>query len=86
MGTPFIAFMGPTNLDGYNRSLPATGQPSTIPKTFLDAMEVREEVFRIRKLLGPRLIISPSHEAILPNVPPENVEAIYEAVMEYGQL
>ena len=45
MGTPFIVFVGPTNLDGYNRSLPPAEQPSTIPKTFLDAMEVREEVF-----------------------------------------
>ena len=44
--------------------------------------EVREEVFRIRKLLGPRLIISPSHEAILPNVPPENIEAMAQAVFE----
>ncbi|PMD45968.1 hypothetical protein L207DRAFT_506959 [Hyaloscypha variabilis F] len=45
MGTPFLAFIGPTNLDGYNRSLPPSEQPSSIPKTFLDAMEVREEVF-----------------------------------------
>ncbi len=41
--------------------------------------EVRAEVLRIRKLLGPRLIVSPSHEALLANVPPRNVEAMAEA-------
>jgi uroporphyrinogen decarboxylase len=43
--------------------------------------EVRAEVLRIRKLLGPRLIVSPSHEALLPNVPPENVQAMAEAAV-----
>lgn len=38
--------------------------------------QVREEVRRVKALLGPNLIVSPSHEAILPNVPPENVEAM----------
>jgi uroporphyrinogen decarboxylase len=38
--------------------------------------EVEEEVRRVRSLLGPNLIISPSHEALLPNVPPQNVEAM----------
>jgi len=41
---------------------------------------VRAEVRRVRGLLGPCLVISPSHEAILPNVPPQNVEAMAEAV------
>jgi len=45
MGTPFIAFLGPSNLDGYDRKLPSSQQPSNIPKVFLDAMEVREQVF-----------------------------------------
>ncbi|KAH8668032.1 acyl-CoA N-acyltransferase [Tricladium varicosporioides] len=43
--TPFIAFQGPSNLDGYDRKLKSSEQPAHIPKTFLDAMEVREEVF-----------------------------------------
>ncbi|KAJ8068585.1 hypothetical protein OCU04_002297 [Sclerotinia nivalis] len=43
--TPFIQFLGPTNLDGYDRKLPASEQPNNIPKAFLDAMEVREAVF-----------------------------------------
>lgn len=43
---------------------------------------VKEEVRRIKTLLGPRLIVSPSHEALLPNVPPENVVAMAEAALE----
>ncbi len=38
--------------------------------------QVEAEVRRVQRLLGPRLIVSPSHEAILPNVPPANVEAM----------
>ena len=45
--------------------------------------EVREDVYRVRKLLGPHVIISPSHEAILPDVPPENVAALAEAALDY---
>lgn len=41
--------------------------------------DVKAEVRRVREILGPNLIISPSHEAILPDVPPENVEALAEA-------
>jgi len=44
--------------------------------------EVRADVRRVRDLLGPRLIVSPSHEALLPNVPPCNLEAMAEAVIE----
>jgi uroporphyrinogen decarboxylase len=44
--------------------------------------EVKADVQRVKKLLGPNLIISPSHEAILPNVPPENIAAMAEAVVE----
>ncbi|MBT7616704.1 MAG: methyltransferase, partial [Calditrichaeota bacterium] len=40
--------------------------------------DIRREVDRIRGILGPNLIISPSHEAILPNVPPENIVAMAE--------
>jgi uroporphyrinogen decarboxylase len=42
---------------------------------------IREEVYRVQSLLGPHLIVSPSHEALLPNVPPENVMAMAEAVV-----
>jgi uroporphyrinogen decarboxylase len=41
--------------------------------------EVRADVRRVKALLGPNLIVSPSHEAILPNVPPGNIRALIEA-------
>lgn len=41
--------------------------------------DVRADVARVRHLLAPRLIISPSHEALLPNVPPANIRAMAEA-------
>ena len=44
--------------------------------------EVRAEVRRIKQVLGPCLIVSPSHEAILPDVPPQNVAAMAEAALE----
>ena len=44
--------------------------------------EVRADVHRIKELLGPCLVVSPSHEALLPNVSPENVRAMAEAVMD----
>ncbi len=40
--------------------------------------EVKADVRRVKALLGPRLIVSPSHEALLPNVPPANVQAMAE--------
>jgi uroporphyrinogen decarboxylase len=43
--------------------------------------EVRNEVRRIKDLLGPCLIVSPSHEAILPDVPPHNVAAMAEVAL-----
>lgn len=41
--------------------------------------DVRADVQRVRRALGPDLVVSPSHEALLPNVPPENVRAMAEA-------
>ena len=41
--------------------------------------EVRRDVARVRDALSPRLIVSPSHEAVLPNVPPANIQAMAEA-------
>ena len=41
--------------------------------------QVTAEVHRVKNLLGPNLIVSPSHEAILPNVPPQNIEALAQA-------
>ena len=44
--------------------------------------QVRADVRRVKQLLGPNLIVSPSHEALLPNVPPENVAALAETALE----
>jgi len=44
--------------------------------------EVKAEVRRIRDLLGPHFIVSPSHEAVLPDVPPQNIAAMAEAARE----
>jgi uroporphyrinogen decarboxylase len=61
-----IAFMG--GIDTQN--LLTNGTPD----------QVRADVRRVRNLLGPHLIVSPSHEALLPNIPMENVAALAEAV------
>lgn len=44
--------------------------------------DVKADVRRVRDLLGPHLIISPSHEAVLPDVPPANIAALAEAAAE----
>jgi uroporphyrinogen decarboxylase len=44
--------------------------------------EVKAEVRRVKKLLGPNYIVCASHETLLPNVPPENVAAMAEAARE----
>lgn len=41
--------------------------------------QIKDEVNRVRDLLGPSLVVSPSHEAILPNIPAANVKAMAEA-------
>jgi uroporphyrinogen decarboxylase len=43
--------------------------------------DIRAEVRRVKAWLGPSLIVSPSHEALLPNVPPENVLAMAEEAL-----
>jgi len=50
--------------------------------TFGTPDEIKADVARVKNILGPNLIVSPSHEAILPNVPPENVQALAEAALE----
>jgi uroporphyrinogen decarboxylase len=44
--------------------------------------QIKDEVRRIRNLLGPNIVISPSHEEILPNVPAANILAMAEASKE----
>ena len=42
--------------------------------------DVRKKVEELKRLFPTGLIISPSHEAILPDVPPENIGALFDAV------
>ncbi|HHW48794.1 MAG TPA: hypothetical protein GXX14_09290 [Clostridiaceae bacterium] len=44
--------------------------------------EVKAEVRRLKKVFGERYIVSPSHEALLPNVSVENVIAMRDAAFE----
>ncbi|KLU91583.1 hypothetical protein MAPG_10101 [Magnaporthiopsis poae ATCC 64411] len=46
MDTPIIHHLEPTPaITGYDRSLNRSGQPASVPRLFIDAMEVREAVF-----------------------------------------
>lgn len=47
--------------------------------------QVKDEVYRLIELLGPNYVVSPSHEALLPNIPLKNVEAMFEAVHKCRQ-
>ena len=42
--------------------------------------EVARKVFELKELFKTGLVISPSHEAILPDIPPANVEAMFNAL------
>ena len=42
--------------------------------------DVQKNVKEIKSIFPTGLIISPSHEAILPDIPPENIEALFKAV------
>ena len=44
--------------------------------------QVKAEVRRLKKVFGERYIVSPSHEALLPNVSVENVIAMRDATIE----
>lgn len=44
--------------------------------------DVRNKVKELREIFPTGLIISPSHEAILPDVPPRNIRALFEAATE----
>jgi uroporphyrinogen decarboxylase len=63
-----VAFMGGVDM----QELLTNGTPE----------QVRAEVHRVKNILAPNFIVSPSHEAILPNVPPQNIEALAAAAME----
>jgi len=46
---------------------------------------VRRRVWELKNLFPTGLIISPSHEAILPDIPPENIRALFAAVHEEAE-
>ncbi|OGV65216.1 MAG: hypothetical protein A2498_12480 [Lentisphaerae bacterium RIFOXYC12_FULL_60_16] len=41
--------------------------------------QIRADVRRVKRTLGPCLVVSPSHEAVLPDVPPANIAAMSDA-------
>jgi uroporphyrinogen decarboxylase len=45
-------------------------------------IQIKDEVRRVRSILGPNLVVSPSHEEVLPNVPAANLLAMAEAARE----
>jgi uroporphyrinogen decarboxylase len=44
--------------------------------------QVKDRVNRMKELLGPGWIVSPSHEGILPDISPRNIEAMAQAALE----
>lgn len=46
------------------------------------AEEVKNKVKELREIFPTGLIISPSHEAIMPDVPPKNIRALFDAATE----
>lgn len=44
--------------------------------------EIKQEVRRVRSILEPNIVISPSQEEILPNVPTANILAMAEESQE----
>lgn len=47
--------------------------------------EVKTKVRELREIFPTGLIISPSHEAIMPDVPPANIRALFEAATEVNE-
>jgi len=46
--------------------------------------DIKAKVRELMDIFPTGLILSPSHEAILPDIPPANIEAIFEAIKEYN--
>jgi len=45
--------------------------------------QIKDEIKRLAGLFAPNWIVSPSHEALLPNIPPQNVAAMAEAARQF---
>lgn len=80
------AGMSPKNLnDEFGRDLIFMGGVDTqelLP--FGTPEQVKEEVKRLVDILGSNYIISPSHEALLSNVSPENLTAMSKTAVSYN--
>lgn len=75
--------MDAANLAKYKKDLLFIGGVDTQELMMNGSVQdIKDEVRRIAKLLGPGWIASPSHEALLPNTPPQNLEALRDAVAE----
>jgi len=48
-----------------------------------NSAEVAKKVTELKELFPTGLIISPSHEAILPDISPANIEAIFTALKDH---
>ena len=46
------------------------------------AKQIKDDVRRLKDLFGNNFFVSPSHEAVLPDIPPENLAAMSEAAWE----
>ncbi|MCL1794119.1 MAG: hypothetical protein FWG34_09635 [Oscillospiraceae bacterium] len=46
------------------------------------AAQIKDDVKRLKNLFGDNFIVSPSHEAVLPDIPPENLAAAAEAAQQ----
>ncbi|MFZ4725248.1 MAG: uroporphyrinogen decarboxylase family protein, partial [Paludibacter sp.] len=42
--------------------------------------QVSQKVLELKQLFPTGLVVSPSHEAILPDIPPANIEALFNAL------
>jgi uroporphyrinogen decarboxylase len=45
-------------------------------------IEIKEKVYELKAIFPTGLIISPSHEAVLPDINPANIKALFDAVRE----
>lgn len=59
----------------------AFGMETALVK-MLEEPDIRAKVRELKEIFPTGLIISPSHEAILPDVPPVNIKALFDAVLE----
>jgi len=46
------------------------------------AKQIKDDVRRLKRLFGNNFFVSPSHEAVLPDIPPKNLAAMSEAAWE----